>query len=339
MTSLPQISRPLTPLVLVTLLGLAACTREAQAPEPPAFDQAAWHAEIQEWHAERQAGMSDPEGWRALVGLDWLEPGDTTVGGGEDNDVVLATDNAPPRIGTFTVEPGTDGGAPKVRFRPTQGVDVTANGEPVQGEIPLATDLEDDTTVLEVASLTLHVIEREEDGETRLAIRSRDRQHPRLEHPPELAYYPVDPAWRFGARFEPYDPPREVPIVNVLGMTSEETLPGALVFEKDGTQHRLDVLDGGDDELFVIFGDETNCEGTYCAGRYLYTAKPAEGDPVVLDLNRAYNPPCAFTAFATCPLPPRQNKLPIAVTAGEKYDPTYGDHDGGHDGSRDGGDG
>lgn len=330
MTSRFPSPRPLTPLVLLTLLGLAACTREAPAPEPPAFDEAAWRQEISEWQAKRQEGMSDPEGWRALVGLDWLEPGETTVGGAPENDVVLPTENAPPRVGTFTVEPGTDDGAPKVRFRPTQGVDVTANGEPVRDEIPLATDLEDDTTVLEVGSLTLHVIAREEDDETRLAVRSRDRQHPRLEHPPELAYYPLDPAWRFEARFEPYDPPREVPIVNVLGMTSDETVPGALVFDKNGQEHRLDVLDSGD-ELFVIFGDETNCEGTYCSGRYLYTAKPAEGDTVVLDLNRGYNPPCAFTDFATCPLPPPQNKLPLAVTAGERYEKGYGGHDGGHE--------
>jgi len=325
---------PLVPIPLLVLLGLAACARDASGPQPPVFDEAAWRREISDWQAKRQAGMSDPEGWRALVGLDWLEPGDTTVGGAEDNDVVLATDNAPPRIGTFTVESGSDGGAPEVRFRPAQGVGVTANGEPVRDEIPLATDLQDDTTVLEVESLTLHVIAREEDGDTRLALRSRDREHPRLEHPPEITFYPVDPARRLEARFEPYDPPREIPIVNVLGMTSKEPSPGALVFETGDGEHRLDVLDSGD-ELFVIFGDETNCEGTYCSGRYLYTDAPeGDGATVTLDFNRAYNPPCAFTDFATCPLPPRQNKLSLAVTAGERYEPSYGSHNGDHDGDQ-----
>lgn len=333
--------RPCLPCLLSLLLAvsLTACS----APEPgdgsPAFDRTAWRQEISEWQAERQAGMTDPEGWRALVGLDWLEPGETSVGGAEDNGIVLASDNAPPRIGSFLLKTDdvtpTEDGAPTVRFRPAEGVEVTANGEPVEGEIPLATDLEDDTTVLEVGSLALHVIEREEDDETRLALRSRDREHPRLSHPPELAFYPLDPAWRLEARFERWDPPRETRIVNVLGMVAWERSPGAVVFEHEGEEHRLDTLDSGD-ELFVIFGDETNCEGTYCAGRYLYTAKPVEGDAVILDFNRAYNPPCAFTDFATCPVPPPQNDLPIAVTAGEKYDPSYGKHAGDHPGSQDG---
>jgi len=334
MTSHLSSVRLLTPHVLLTLLVLAACTREAPAPEPPAFDETAWRAEIRDWQAERQAGMSDPDGWRALVGLDWLEPGETTVGAAENNDVVLATDNAPLRLGTLVVDRPEDGDAPEVRFRPAEdgaeSVEVTANGEPVQDEIRLVTDLEDETTVLEAGSLTLHVIERQEDGEARLALRSRDREHPRLAEPPELAYYPIDPDWRIEARFERYDPPRESRIVNVLGMISWERSPGAVVFEWDGDEHRLDTLDAGD-ELFVIFGDETNCEGTYCSGRYLYTSKPVWTDTVILDFNRAYNPPCAFTDLATCPLPPPHNELPIAVTAGEKYEPSYGGHDGGHE--------
>ena len=375
-------------LVALLSMSLLACS----GPDPgdgsaPPEDEAAWRAEIQEWQAERQAGTSDPEGWRALVGLDWLEPGETTVGRAEDNDVVLPTDNARPHLGTFTVEEPAEGSsakegssaneaapaeptAPEVRFRPAEGVEVTAHGEPVSDEIPLATDLEDDTTVLEAGSLALHVIAREEDDEIRLAVRSRDREHPRLEDPPQLAFYPLDPHWRFEARFEPYEPPRPNRIVNVLGMVSWEPLVGALVFQKNGVEHRLDVLESGD-ELFVIFGDATNGDTTYDSGRYLYTAKPVEepaegapqggdtgaseadegdpdegdpgeGDPeedagdepdtVILDFNRAYNPPCAFTDFATCPVPPPQNRLPVAVTAGARYEKGYGGHEsGGHE--------
>lgn len=353
MISLSQLSRSLTPVVPLTLLGLAACAPEPEAP----FVDEAYRREISEWQAGRQAGLSDPEGWRALVGLDWLESGETTVGGQADNDVVLDTENAPSHIGTFTVkdpkgESAADAGAPEVWFRPAEGVEVTANGEAVSDEILLATDLEDDTTVLEVGSLALHVIEREEDDKTRVAVRSRDREHPRLDHPPEIAFFPVDPAWRFEARFDRYEPPRESRIVNVLGMISWEPLVGALVFEKDGTEHRLDVLESGD-ELFVIFGDLTNGDTTYGSGRYLYTDNPlhddtveevvveedpveddpVEDDAVIVDFNRAYNPPCAFTDFATCPLPPPQNRLPIAVTAGARYESSYGgqeEHEGGH---------
>lgn len=319
------------PSSTLTLVLLAAPTllqaggdAEAVAREAPA-DEAAYRAELEEWQAQRQAGMSDPEGWRALVGLDWLRPGETTVGRAEDNDLVLPTKNAPAHLGTFIVQDTHTVEDPEVRFRPAEGVEVRVGGEPVTEEIRLATDMEESTTVLEAGSLTLHVIEREDENGVRLALRSRDREHPRLAEPPELSFYPIDPTWRLEARFEPYDPPRPIPIVNVLGMVAEVPSPGALVFRKNGTEHRIDVLDGGEEQLFLIFGDRTNGKTTYGAGRYLYAARPGAGEAlgdhrVVLDFNRAYNPPCAFTTFATCPLPPRQNKLKLAVTAGERYD-------------------
>jgi len=316
-------SATLTTLLLTTLALPFACGEPGPGTDEPPLDEVAYREELAEWQAKRQAGMSNPDGWRALVGLDWLEPGETTVGGGVDNDIVLPTDNAPPRLGTFTVVRDAENETRDVRFRPAEGVEVTVEGEPVTGEISLGTDLEEATTVLEAGSLTVHVIEREDESGTRLALRTRDRNHPRLSEPPELSFYPIDPTWRLAARFEPYDPPRRISIVNVLGMISEEPCPGALVFEKDGTEHRIDALESGD-ELFLIFGDQTNCKGTYCAGRYLYTAGPGgDGATVVLDLNRAYNPPCAFTELATCPLPPPQNKLALAVTAGERYEKGY----------------
>lgn len=345
-------------------------------------EEAAYRREIEQWQAERQASLSDPEGWRALVGLDWLEVGETTVGAGDDNDVVLDTGDAPPHLGTlvvidtdssegmgFTEGPESVRGSPlRVRFRPApervagdgdsgDGPVLTADGQPVTGDVPIVTDLAatrqgGDPTVLEYGDLELTVIARRADYETRLALRTRDRGHPRLQDPPELAFFPIDPSFRFEARFEPFDPPRQLPVVNVLGMRSLEDFPGALVFERDDVTHRLSVLPEGD-ELFVIFSDPTNDDGsTYPAGRYLYarrapqdepqaegaageegpasegTGAPAPPEVFILDFNRAYNPPCAFTDHATCPLPPPGNQLPFAVTAGAKYDESYGPHGG-----------
>lgn len=314
----------------LSLLTLAAYAPTTPAADPPAPDATAYRAEIREWQQKRQEGLSDPDGWRALVGLDWLEPGDTTAGGAADNGIVLATPNAPPHIGTFTVAATPDeDGHRTVRFRPTKDTEVTIEGEPVTGEIALSTDAdgEAEPTILEAGSLRIQVIERpDEKNGTRLALRTRDRRHPRLDHPPQLTFYPIDPAWRFEARFEPYDPPKAIPIVNVLGMVSDVPSPGALVFEKDGQVLRIDTLEEGD-QLFLIVGDRTNGKQTYGAGRYLYADKPAgKGGTVLLDLNRLYDPPCAFTSFATCPLPPRQNKLPLEVTAGERWDASYGGH-------------
>ena len=129
--------------------------------------------------------------------------------------------------------------------------------------------------------------------------------------------FPVDPAWNKTARFEPYEPPKQIPIVNVLEMIEPSPSPGALVFEHDGETYRLDTLDAGP-ELFVIFADETNGRETYGAGRYLYAQKAGSDGITQLDFNKAYNPPCVFTPYATCPFPPPQNKLSVAVTAGEQ---------------------
>ncbi len=128
--------------------------------------------------------------------------------------------------------------------------------------------------------------------------------------------------WRLEARFVPHDPPRKVEIPTVLGTTSEQVSPGEVVFEAAGETYRLEALEGGDDgELFLIFGDRTNGEETYGGGRFLYTEAPGDGR-VVVDFNKAYSPPCVFSPYATCPLPPPQNRLPIPVRAGEK---TYGE--------------
>ncbi|MGZ7039414.1 MAG: DUF1684 domain-containing protein, partial [Thermoanaerobaculia bacterium] len=134
-----------------------------------------------------------------------------------------------------------------------------------------------------------------------------------------LDYFPFNPKWRVEASFEPFNPPRKIPIVNVLGMSSEEISPGLLVFKVDGKEYRLQpILEQGEKDYFLIFRDDTSGKETYTAARYLYATPPGPDGKTIIDFNRAYNPPCAFTHYATCPLPPPQNRLHVRVDAGEK---------------------
>ena len=170
--------------------------------------------------------------------------------------------------------------------------------------------------MLEIGSLSFHVVKRGD----RLGMRFKDRENPARAEFKGTDYDPADRRWVVSARFEPYEPPRRVPILNVLGMETEETAPGALAFEVDGREYRLQALkEKGEEQFFIIFADQTSGKETYGAGRYLYADPPGADGRVTLDFNRAYSPPCAFTRYATCPLPPAENRLPLRVEAGEKY--------------------
>jgi uncharacterized protein (DUF1684 family) len=200
-----------------------------------------------------------------------------------------------------------------------QGVEITADGKTVNA--PISTlELKDDNddggpTVLKLGTLLINVVKRGE----RIGVRVKDTDNPaRLEFK-GLEYYPIDPKWRLEARFEPYQPPKKIPITNVLSMTENEVSPGALAFEVGGKTYRIDpILEKGETDLFVMIADETTGSETYGAGRYLYVAPSDASGRVMIDFNKAYNPPCAFTNYATCPLPPRQNRLPFRIEAGEK---------------------
>jgi uncharacterized protein (DUF1684 family) len=193
---------------------------------------------------------------------------------------------------------------------------VRVAGAPVR-TVALASDRGGAPTLLERGPLQFYVIERA----GRLAVRVRDRASPRRSEFAGLEYFPPAGDWLVPARFEPHVPARTIPIMNVLGYEDTMVSPGALVFEKDGREWRLDAILERPEatELFVMFADATTGRETYGAGRFLYTALPRDGR-VSLDFNRAYNPPCAFNLFATCPLPPEQNRLALRIDAGElKY--------------------
>lgn len=270
-------------------------------------------SEYEKWQAERLAKLKAEGGWLSLAGLFWLDEGQNWVGSASDNDVILPA-SAPARVGAIVKQGG------KAFFEPSPNGIATIDGKPAQ-RMEMKPDLTGEPTIVNIGSVNFQVIERA----GRFGVRIKDANAPTRTNFRGLEYYPYDPALRVEARFVPYDPPRQIPIVNVVNLPEPMQSPGALLFTIGSNEYRLDpVLEEGSDDWFIIFGDATNGKETYGAGRYVYAAPPDASGKTIIDFNRAYNPPCAFTPFATCPLPPRQNKLTVAIEAGEK---TYrGDH-------------
>jgi hypothetical protein len=293
------------PRTLIACLLLSALAAGAVGA---AVDATSERAEVAKWRAERLKALTGEDGWLTLAGLLWLSEGSNTFGRSSENALVLDHPALAGRAGTFEVA-----GA-RVRFVSSPGAQVTHAGQAVH-ELELASDAHGEPTELASGSLRFFVIERG----GRLAVRVRDLDNPHRRNFRGLEYFPVDPAWALAARFEPYQPARHLKISNVLGMEVELLCPGAVVFQKDGRQWRLDTVleDPAARELFIMFADETSGKETYGGGRFLYIPLPA-GGRAQLDFNKAENPPCALNDFATCPLPPAQNRLGLRVDAGEE---------------------
>jgi uncharacterized protein (DUF1684 family) len=303
--------RPVAFLSLTLALALPPF-RPATGDDAKPEADAAYRQEVESWRKTRVEGLKREDGWFTLVGLFWLDEGENRFGSASSNKVLLPEGKAPAVAGTLARK----GDAVRVRVEP--GTRLTHDGKPVT-ELDLKNDLSGEPTVLQLGSVSFFVIKRGE----RIGVRVKDTEAEALKAFHGLDNYAIDPSWRVTARFEPYQPPRQVPIPNVLGTIDDTPSPGAVVFEREGKSWRLEALEGSPDGgLFLIFADQTNGKETYGAGRFLYTDPPKDGK-VVLDFNKAYNPPCAFSAYATCPLPPRENRLALRVEAGEKK---YGDH-------------
>lgn len=274
----------------------------AETAADPAYTQ-----KIQSWQKERVEGLRKEDGWLTLVGLFWLDEGENRFGSDPGNKVIFPEGKAPAVAGALIRE------GKKVRVRAEPGARLTSAGKPVT-EMDLAADTSGKPKVLDLGTLSFFVIERGD----RIGVRIRDKASPALTSFHGLDFYPIRPEWRIQARFEPYDPPKKVAVPNVLGQVTDSDSPGAVVFDWQGKTYRLDTLGSLEKGLSLIFADATNGHDTYGAGRFLDLGPLADGK-VEVDFNTAYNPPCAYTAFATCPLPPAQNKLTtLQVTAGEK---------------------
>jgi uncharacterized protein (DUF1684 family) len=266
-------------------------------------DSDAHRKSVEDWRAQRYAALRREIGWLTLVGLGWLKEGANRVGTDPAADVTLPS--GPASAGTITVADGV----------------VLASGEFRRAgqrvhNLSLASDRQGEPTLLELGSLRICVIERG----GRLAVRTWDVEARALRGFVGIDHWPVDLSWRLEARFEP-TPGRTLPVPDVIGTSEEQESPGDVVFERGGVTHRLLALSGGESgELWLVFGDATNGVETYGGGRFLYTDAPATDRRLTVDFNRAYNPPCVFSPYATCPLPWPANRLPIRVEAGERSD-------------------
>jgi uncharacterized protein len=274
--------------MFATDLMLAAVLLAAAVP--PAPSPAALEAEWRDWHSKRLSGLQKPQGWLALTGLHWLKEGENRIAG---------------LPGLFTLAGG------QVTLTAAPGDGWTLGGAPVTSRV-LASDRDGRPDRVAVGSRTAQVIDRG----GRLALRVWDAERPERRSFAGIDTFPFDQRLRVVARWEAYPSPREVEVPSVVGIPTRQVAPGRAWFTVDGQEHALEpTLDG--DELFFVFKDRTAPRETYGAGRFLVAAPPKDGQ-VVLDFNRAYNPPCAFTPYATCPLPLPQNVLPIRIEAGEK---------------------
>jgi uncharacterized protein (DUF1684 family) len=284
---------------------LAAC---AAAPAPPPADPA-WEQSLADWRARAERSLRTDNGWLTLAGRFVMKPGANTFGTGPENDIVFPPGLGPARIGTIDVQPG------KVTMKLAAGVTMDKDGVPFTERVMgTAVDKRD---WVRLGRATMHVIERE----GRYVLRLADNESEVRKGFHGRVWYAPDPAFRVSATFVPYPPGRKVTIVNVLDEASDEPSPGYVEFTLGGATQRLDAV-GDDQGLFFVLRDATAGETTYRPGRFLYVEKkPEPGKPFVLDLNRVYNPPCAFSEFTTCPLPPEQNILKVRVDAGEKYPP------------------
>lgn len=259
------------------------------------------------WRAQRLASLTSETGWLTPIALYWLKPGKTEFGRAASNAFALDHPALAAKAAVFTLKDA------QVTLDARRGSGLTVGGSPAR-HVRMVPDTHAAPTELIAGTLHLQLIDRA----GHLGIRVRDSVSPERAEFRGLQYFSFQPDWRIEARFEPYVPAHEVTIINILGMEVKMSSPGAAVFERDGRTWRLDTLleEPGDDKLFVMFSDQTSGRETYGAGRFLYTPLPAQGR-VHLDFNHAYNPPCAFTEFATCPLPPPQNQLHLRVDAGE----------------------
>jgi hypothetical protein len=281
--------------------------REAECPTPRSSSLMTdnYLVSTEAWRQEMEKNLRAPNGWLALAGLSWLHEGANLIGADPAADVRLPAGTASPNLGRIEVH-----GSEAV-LHVTGDEPIVLLGTPVE-RIALVPDVDDSPTYVDHGELRLVLIRRG----PRLGIRLWDKRRAERSTFPGRKWYPIDPAWRVTASFAAHDPPLALSVPNVQGEVNQEKAIGKVVFTISGTSCSLEALTEEDGELFLIFADPTNGDTTYPSGRFLYAAAPSDGG-VVLDFNRAYSPPCAFTPFATCPLPPMENRLAVRVEAGE----------------------
>lgn len=263
---------------------------------------------IKDWQTKRVDGLKNRSIWLKLAGLYWLDEGENTFGSDKENKIVFP-EKAASKMGSIFREEN------KLTLKVAEGIEITVDSNAVK-EMDLISDGDGEPTFMRYGALNWYIIKR---GEDRFGIRLIDDEHPALKEFKGIPTFPVNEDWKFAARWEAYNPVKIIEIPSVIGTVSKDTCYGAILFTVDGQEQRLEAPGNGEN-LFVIFADRTSGEETYGAGRFLSAKRNLETGEVELDFNKAYNPPCAFSKYATCPLPPEQNRLKIKVTAGERFE-------------------
>lgn len=296
-------------LVLAIAIGLFSC----QSKKEP-LNEEEYIKSVQEWQVERLESLKSENGWLNLVGLHWLKDGQNPFGSNEANNIIFP-ENAPDFIGNIILYKGN------LSISINDDVEVFIN-DSILKESNILTDAEKGTTKFKMGSFRWYIIKRGE----RYGIRLKDLESPLIDQITEVPSFPIDSKWRLNAKFEKFDTPKEIAVPNVLGDTEFEKCYGLIKFKIGEEEHSLMPLGDGNKGFFVIFADETSAEETYGAGRFLSVEKPDEKGNTIVDFNKATNPPCAFTDYATCPLPPKENILSVKILAGEKVNEHFGHH-------------
>ncbi|KRG68926.1 hypothetical protein ABB29_10690 [Pseudoxanthomonas dokdonensis] len=301
-------SRGLTAIfVLLLLCGCGDGSGGAHKPAKAAAMDPAFVAGNTAWRTQRQQDLLQPDGWTSLVGLHWLELKAHYIGSGAASGIRLAV--GPAKLGMVSQQ------GDAVYFTPEPGLALTYNGEPLTGRVEFMDDHQATPGVIGF-----------DDGKGKMTLIQRGGRHAlRVKHADAasrtqfsgLQYWPLDPGWKVQARFIANPPDSTLPMVDIIGTTTDAPSPGVVEFQHAGQTYRLQALAGENGGLFLVFADRTSGHGSYPAGRFLDTVAPLNGK-LTLDFNQSYNPPCAFTPFATCPLPPADNRLDVAIEAGEK---------------------
>jgi uncharacterized protein len=269
-----------------------------------AADVATYQKSVEQWRQAYEAKLKADDGWLTVSGLFWMHEGDNRFGSAPGNDVVLAFPPMPANAGRFELHDG------KTVVHVNPGVPITMGGKPVE-TAELRADSKVDRLVLGDLTFFVHA------SAGRYGIRLKDKNSQLRKDFKGLHWFPVDPAYRFMASFVPYASPRQVEIETSLGDHEKLFVAGYVTFQMDGKEYKLDAEKNDDGSLFIVFRDLTSTKETYQAARFIDTEPPKDGK-VEVDFNKAYNPPCAYNPYTTCPLPSAGNRMQVAIPAGEK---------------------
>lgn len=290
-------------LLIILFLSLLGCGNEYAEKGSVEYINS-----IKEWHQKRVETLKTNSIWLKLAGLHWLEEGKNTFGSSKDNKLIFPED-LPDVMGTIIKE------GENIKLKVKDDITITVDNKPVN-EIDVFSDMTGKPTVMKYKNYSWYIIKR---GDDRYGIRLIDEEHPDLKSFTGIPTFPINEDWKIKGRWIDYHPVRTIETPSVIGTSSVDSLFGAVVFSVEGKQYKLQAP-GKSENLFMIFADETSGEETYGAGRFLVVQVDYETKEVIIDFNKATNPPCTFSKYATCPLPPEGNRLSLRVTAGEKFE-------------------